>query len=279
MYKFKAGVFNIILNEKNEVLLVLRPDLKIWNLPGGGLDAGESPWEGALRELTEETGLTGEVDRLVDVSYKGHVHEIVLTFLSKVTGGELTLNDEAMEFGWFAADALPENISQRQATRIKNYFANPNGVKLDDQTVTAEKQSIDAKSLHKLYTDGGSRGNPGDAGIGYVIYDNADMEVAAHGEYIGVETNNVAEYRALIEGLDAALKLGINSLEVYLDSELIVKQLHGEYKVKNEGLKPLFMQVQEVAQSFTQISFTHVKRHLNKRADALVNEALDNMTK
>lgn len=125
-----------------------------------------------------------------------------------------------------------------------------------------------------LYTDGGARGNPGPAGIGYVITPK-EGEVISHGEYIGETTNNQAEYQALVAGLKKAKEVGITHLECFLDSELVVKQVRGQYRVKNEELKPLCEQVLSLAKDFTQISFDHIPRGKNAKADALVNKALD----
>jgi len=127
----------------------------------------------------------------------------------------------------------------------------------------------------KLSTDGGSRGNPGPAAYGYVL-ESADGNVlAAHGETIGVATNNVAEYRGLIAGLERALGAGVTELEVVSDSELVVKQMRGEYKVKNEALRELVAEARALADRLEQVTYTAVRREHNDLADRLVNEALD----
>lgn len=127
----------------------------------------------------------------------------------------------------------------------------------------------------QLFTDGGSRGNPGPSALGYAILDIDNNVVKKYGEYIGITTNNQAEYRALISGLDECTKLGVEHLSVYMDSELIVKQLTGKYRVKNVDLLPHYENVQNQAKKFKKISFNHVKREFNKLADSMVNEALD----
>lgn len=128
-----------------------------------------------------------------------------------------------------------------------------------------------------INTDGGARGNPGPAALGFVIRKGGET-VAAKGEYLGDSlTNNWAEYQALIRALEEALKLGFDGerLEVRMDSELIVKQMKGEYKVKHPDLKPLNARVRELAERFGDVQFVHVRRAENKDADRLVNEALD----
>jgi len=127
----------------------------------------------------------------------------------------------------------------------------------------------------RLSTDGGSRGNPGPAAYGYVLEANDGHVLAAHGKAIGTATNNVAEYSGLVAGLQKALELGIDALEVVSDSELLVKQMRGEYKVKNAALQELQAQAAELADRFSKVSFTAVRREHNELADRLVNEALD----
>ena len=127
----------------------------------------------------------------------------------------------------------------------------------------------------RLFTDGGARGNPGPAAYAYVLEADDNTVLAAHGEAIGVATNNVAEYRALVEGLRKAVEVGVDELEVVSDSELLVHQMRGEYKVKNEALKLLWIDAQELADKLRKVTFTAVRREHNELADRLVNEALD----
>lgn len=126
-----------------------------------------------------------------------------------------------------------------------------------------------------IYTDGGARGNPGPAGIGAVIYDEEKNIVAEISEYIGETTNNQAEYKALIYALKKAKELKADELDCFLDSELVVKQLKREYKVKNKDLAPLFLEIHNISLSFKKISYTHVRREFNKEADKLANIAMD----
>ena len=127
----------------------------------------------------------------------------------------------------------------------------------------------------KLSTDGGARGNPGPAAYGYVVEADDGTVLAAHGETIGTATNNEAEYRALVAGLEKALELEVDELEVVSDSELLVKQMRREYKVKNENLRALFEQASVLADRLGSVRYTAVRREHNELADRLVNEALD----
>jgi probable phosphoglycerate mutase len=127
----------------------------------------------------------------------------------------------------------------------------------------------------RLSTDGGARGNPGPAAYGYVLETEDGTVLDARGEAIGVATNNVAEYRGLLAGLASALERGVDELEVVSDSELLVKQMRGEYKVKNERLRGLVAEAHALARKLDDVSYTAVRREHNDLADALVNEALD----
>ncbi len=128
---------------------------------------------------------------------------------------------------------------------------------------------------HTLYCDGASRGNPGPASIGFVLYDPYGVVVVELGGIIGETTNNVAEYRALIAGLETALERGVGRIDVRLDSMLLVKQVTGEYRVKSLHLKPLQRQAVQLMTRFEEASIEHVRRERNTAADALANEALD----
>ena len=127
----------------------------------------------------------------------------------------------------------------------------------------------------KLSTDGGARGNPGPAAFGYVLEAEDGHVLAAHGEAIGRATNNVAEYRGLVAGLAKAAELGVTELEVISDSELLVKQMRGEYKVKNEALRRLWEEASALERRFDRVRYSAVRREHNELADRLVNEALD----
>jgi ribonuclease HI len=128
-----------------------------------------------------------------------------------------------------------------------------------------------------LRTDGGSRGNPGPAGAGFVIERDGEI-ICRGGRFLGSQTNNVAEYEAMIWGLENVSALGFSEVTVYADSELLVKQINGQYRVKNEGLKPLFLRALQLLRSFRTQRVVHVRREQNAEADAMANEAMDGLT-
>jgi ribonuclease HI len=127
----------------------------------------------------------------------------------------------------------------------------------------------------RLFTDGGARGNPGPAAAAYVLESDDGTVLDARGEAIGVATNNVAEYRALVAGLAKAAELGVDEVEVVSDSELLVKQMNGEYRVKNQALIDLSLEASRLARKLGRVRYRSVRRAENELADRLVNEALD----
>lgn len=136
-----------------------------------------------------------------------------------------------------------------------------------------------AAGRHELYVDGASRGNPGEAGAGALIKDPSAKVVRRLKKFLGRTTNNVAEYSALVMGLEAACSMGIDRISVFADSELMVKQLNGVYKVKSEDLRPLYEKAAALSKGFKEFSIRHIYREKNAAADALSNEAIDDRPK
>jgi len=119
---FSIGVFGIIFDQQNRILLCHRRDYDVWNLPGGGLEKGESPWDGVKREVKEETGLGVEISKLIGIYTKPNENDIAFSFICNIVGGKITLNEEADKIEYFAIDDLPYNISPNHIERIKDAF-------------------------------------------------------------------------------------------------------------------------------------------------------------
>ena len=130
-------------------------------------------------------------------------------------------------------------------------------------------------SVLRLHVDGASRGNPGEAGFGVQVCEGDGRELAGLYGYLGKTTNNVAEYQALLHALRFALERGAREIEVFSDSELLVRQIEGRYRVKNAGLRPLFQEAKALLARFQRARLTHVPREQNRQADALANRAVD----
>lgn len=126
-----------------------------------------------------------------------------------------------------------------------------------------------------IYTDGGSRGNPGPAGIGVVMLDEKKKKIKEMCKYIGEATNNAAEYNALICGLEEALVLKADEITVYMDSEFVTKQMNGEYRVRNADIKPLFEKALDILKKFKSFEIKYIERSKNKDADRLANKAMN----
>lgn len=144
-----------------------------------------------------------------------------------------------------------------------------------DELIAAPTPKTTAVKQIKLYADGGSRGNPGPSASGYVLLDMNDDILFKSGVYLGITTNNQAEYQALKFGLEEAQKLGAREVDVYMDSLLVINQMKGIFKIRNRDLWPIHQAIQELSKQFKKITFTHVPREFNKLADAEVNTTLD----
>jgi ribonuclease HI len=158
---------------------------------------------------------------------------------------------------------LLSNETRSTIPQIENDKHNQNDVK-----------KYTKKSSILIYSDGGSRGNPGPSAAGFVIIDNETV-IDQGGEYLGITTNNQAEYQGVRLGLERAIERGIKELDFRIDSMLVVNQLNGAYKIKNRELWPINERIQILLQQFTSVKFHHVPRELNTLADALVNKLLD----
>lgn len=159
------------------------------------------------------------------------------------------------------------DVDREMAVAIDKLYQSDNVEKLPEQGVHPTEV--------KVFADGGSRGNPGPSASGYVILDMEDNVLVDQGVYLGVTTNNQAEYTALKLALEECHKLGVQQVHVYLDSLLVVNQMLGIFKVKNRDLWPIHDAIKKLASEFKEVSFKHVPREFNKQADAAVNRALD----
>lgn len=149
--------------------------------------------------------------------------------------------------------------------------------KIDELLKKPVEQTVSQQLVKeiKLYADGGSRGNPGPSASGYVLLDMDNNILFKSGVYLGITTNNQAEYQALKFGLEAAKKMGVREVDVYMDSLLVINQMKGIFKVRNRDLWPIHESIKELATQFKKVNYTHVPRELNKLADAEVNTTLD----
>ncbi len=173
-------------------------------------------------------------------------------------------------FKGYYGDDVDENTPIKMIDFTFRAYPEPRSVKESQMQLVVE-----APKQIKLYADGGSRGNPGPSASGFVLMDMNDHVFVEKGEYLGITTNNQAEYQALKFGLEEAHRLGVQEVNVFLDSLLVVNQMKGIFKVKNRDLYPIHEAIKQLCTQFKKVTFTHVPRELNKLADAMVNETLD----
>jgi ribonuclease HI/pterin-4a-carbinolamine dehydratase len=195
------------------------------------------------------------INRVADLANKANHHP------------EIRNNWDTVEL-WLSTHSAGDTVTEKDRDLAKS---------IDALFHPAEKagQPLKIPKEIKLYADGGSRGNPGPSASGYVLLDMDGTVIKKSGVYLGITTNNQAEYQSLKFGLEDALKLGAREVSVYMDSLLVINQMKGTFKVKNRDLWPIHEAIKETARQFKKVTYTHVPREFNKLADAEVNETLD----
>jgi ribonuclease HI len=205
---------------------------------------------------------------------RGRVNQVIEKRLGDVTADD---SDGHEQFG--SKDEMLKTYKQYYGDRVT--FETPVKIIMFDFKDLGDETPSGAMLLEeaKLFTDGGSRNNPGDSACAYVICDLQDNVVEKSGYYMGIATNNQAEYLGMIKGLERCRDLGIDKVHLHSDSQLVVNQMNGFYKVKNQELAPLHQQLKELADSFEEVTFQYVPRELNRESDREVNRILDDHEK
>ncbi|MBR3236476.1 reverse transcriptase-like protein [Candidatus Saccharibacteria bacterium] len=274
--KQRIRVVGLVQNE-NGVLILKRSRGRsespvFWELPIGKIRFGEQPEEAMARSLTECTGLVADSITLKDV----------ITFLAPEGSSQLSNLYIIYELG------VSQNLKPTPKDRYTayKYIKDFGGVKLDETTISVleiEWNKITASHISPrtaangvtIYVDGASRGNPGPSGIGYCIHDESGKIIERNGEFIGFATSRVAEYYAMKKGIERAIELGLKTVRFISDSLMVVNQLNGIFKVKNQDILPIYQEIQKNLKQFDAVSFTHVPRSQNLAADAEANDAID----
>jgi mutator protein MutT len=270
-------IVRVIIRHGGKVLVLKRAETMdragYWELPGGHVEAGESAEEAAVRELKEETGLEAnglEFHHTSDYNYKGQTR-LSIVFIGRTADDKIKLSSEHDEHTWIGSSNYRNNNFEKNYIKFFDEYFNQS---VDSQN-TDDKNATNIQIKLQIFTDGGSRGNPGPSASGYVILAEDGTVLETGGEYLGVTTNNQAEYQAVELGLQRAAKYRPEEIEFFIDSELVVKQMNGEYKIKNRDLWPIHSRIKELSASFNKVRFIHVRRELNKLADGEVNKILD----
>lgn len=276
-----------IVRDEGRVLLLKRSAgretiLGKFELPGGKVAYGEQPEDALRRILHDKAGLHIQTLQLYDaVTYIDHddrdVQFLVLVYMVALAPGHhgITLNERYNKYLWQSMNKTQQNEVTDLTALLLGIFQQQ---AVTDTTDTSAIDS-DVKRASKadiiVYSDGGSRGNPGPSAAGFVIIDNDQTVIEQGGEYIGITTNSQAEYHGVRLGLERALELGYRRIDFRVDSMLVVNQMNGVYKVKNRELWPIYERIRKLVEKFEMVRFSHVKREFNQLADGMVNKTLD----
>lgn len=264
-------------NNKQDVLLLRRATgrqsiLGLYELPGGKIGYREQPDDALSRYLYDDAGVRVQTVTLKDVfTYTDHddakLQYVFIIYDVTLVNDAIRLSNNYDDVKWSLTSAIqPKQLTEStqillSVTDRPSYLGN----------------SVDNRTSLKrvtIYTDGGSRGNPGPSAAGYILFDS-DIIVDRGGEYLGITTNNVAEYRAALLGMERALEYGADTIDFRMDSLLVVNQMNGIFKIKNRELWPVHDKIKLLENKFRRVRYTHVKREYNQRADTEVNRILD----
>lgn len=275
------------IKQEGKILLIRRASgnetlLGKYELPGGKLEYGEQPIDALQRELAEELGVETETVQLYDVlthvdEANHDLHYVTIVYQVSLAAHTRTikLSPDHSKYVW---EKLSE-VQREELTDSTNIILGIDNSK-DYTGVIDYKNSIKVDNITSnnhvvIYSDGGSRGNPGPSAAGFVIMNSDETVIVEGGKYLGITTNNQAEYQAVCLALEKARELGAREIDFRLDSLLVVNQLSGIYQIKNRDLWPVHARIKELTDSFHRVSFRHVKREFNKLADGMVNKVLD----
>ena len=256
--------------------------LGLYELPGGKLSYSEQPEDALRRYLHDDVGLHISRAALFDVvTYIDHddrnIQYAVIVYTVTIATGhhDVRLNSNYDQYIWQSLSDIQQNtltdLTQLMLGIIQQSHITDKSIKRIIQT----DDKITTNSDAIIYTDGGSRGNPGPSASGFVIMNNSQHIIAQGSEYLGITTNNQAEYQAVRLGLERAQELGLRNIDFRLDSMLVVNQMNGVYTIKNRDLWPINERIRDLVSHFDSVTFRHVPRELNQLADNEVNRALD----
>lgn len=276
-----------IINEDGKALLLKRNNgrpsiLGKFELPGGKLAYGEQPEDALRRYLHDDAGIHIQSSQLYDaVTYIDYddraIQYGVIVYLVTLAPQRhpMKLSGNYSKYKWHSMS----NIHQSELTDLTQLLL---GIVQQEQFTEKSVEETQLNDVNKssddaivIYSDGGSRGNPGPSAAGYIILDSRQEVIAEGGEYLGITTNNQAEYQGVRLGLQKAKELGYKKVDFKLDSMLVVNQMKGYYKIKNRELWPINERIRMLMTDFERVTFTHVNRQFNQLADGMVNKTLD----
>ena len=254
-----------------------------YELPGGSVDFKEQPQDALKRYIRNYLSAEIETVQLFDaLSFidpeDSGTQYIFIIYLVSLNSNKLSASSKYDKYVWQDVQNIQQNTLTNSTVLLLglNDDTQPDSAENDDSRNTVALNTT--KNYSIIYSDGGSRGNPGPSASAFVIMDSNEQIITTGGVYLGVTTNNQAEYHAVYQALKKAQELHISSIDFRLDSNLVVNQLNGLYKIRNRDLWPIYQNIKEISKTFERISFVHVGRELNHIADKLVNQILDEQT-
>lgn len=277
-----------IVSDRQKTLLVRRASgrptiMGKYELPGGKLEYGEQPEDALQRHLEAEASLTVRAAQLFDVlTYIDHddrdMQYIFILYLVSVENNttKLKLSQNYDHYLWKTMSAIQQE-TLTESTRLLLGISQQNIPAVKENELIGSnvvKETSDVTGVI-IYSDGGSRGNPGPSASGFVVMNQFEHVLHEGGMYLGITTNNQAEYHGVRLGLEKALEMGVRTVDFRIDSMLVVNQLNGIYTIKNRELWPIHERIKELVTHFDKVSFTHVKREFNQLADGMVNKILN----
>lgn len=280
-------VTKAIVKQDGKILLLRRsggrPSIAgLYELPGGRVHIHQQPEDALQHALRIHLKVSAETIQLQDVMSfidpdDRQLQYVFLLFQAslKITDRDIHLSDEYDKYVWKKLSDIQLNEvtqSTQQLLGLASIPFSPEGI---DETITINEAGNTTYEKLIAYSDGGSRGNPGPSASGFVLMDPAQTVIFEGGAYLGITTNNVAEYQAVYLALEKALEFGAQKVDFRLDSLLVVNQLNGIYKIKNPDLAAINARIVEIVHQFDRVSFTHVRREYNRLADGMVNKILD----
>lgn len=269
-----------IVKQKGKTLLLRRAVgrnsiVGLYELPGGKIQFGEQPEDALARIFASDMTATIQTSQLFDaLTYRDPdepgVQYVFILYLVSIGQRPLRLSSKYDKYLW----QRPSEIQQKEITDSTNLVL---GFSQDKPALTELTIIDNVKDTTKLiiYSDGGSRGNPGPSAAGYVVMNTSYEVIDQGGQYLGLTTNNQAEYHGVRLGLEKALEMGARTVDFRSDSMLVVNQMNGIYAIKNRELWPIYERIQALVGQFERVTFTHVRREFNSLADGLVNKTLN----
>ncbi len=277
-----------IVSDKQKTLLIRRASgrptiLGKYELPGGNLDYGEQPEDALQRHIQSELGVAIKAAQLYDVlTYIDHDdRDIQYVFILYLVGVDnhttkLKLSQNYDHYLWKTMSSIHQE-TLTESTRLLLGISQQNIPAVKENVLIGSnvvKETSDVTHVI-IYSDGGSRGNPGPSASGFVIMNQYEHVLHEGGMYLGITTNNQAEYHGVRLGLEKALEMNMKTVDFRVDSMLVVNQLKGIYTIKNRELWPIHERIKELVMHFEKVTFTHVRREFNQLADGMVNKILN----